>query len=56
MTVTDIEKLTARLADKLNIDFGRIHDALKEIVREDVLKIARNTPEGENEDTAEYNN
>ena len=46
MTIDNLEQLAARLADKLNIDTKTVIDALKEIVREDVLKVAKNEVEG----------
>ncbi len=46
MTIKNLEQLAARLAAKLNIDTVKVINALKEIVREDVLKIAKNAPEG----------
>jgi hypothetical protein len=46
MTTRDTEQFAMRLADKLNIDTKRVIDAMKEIVREDVIKVAKNEPEG----------
>jgi len=46
MTMTNIEQLATRLAVKLNIDTVKVIDALKAMVREDVLKIAKNEPGG----------
>ncbi len=45
MSIANIEQLAARLAAKLNIDTVKVINALREIVREDVLKIAKNAPE-----------
>ena len=44
--MTNIEQLATRLAVKLNIDTVKVIDALKAMVREDVLKIAKNEPGG----------
>jgi hypothetical protein len=45
--MTNIEELATRLAGKLNQDTKTVLDALKEMVREDVLKIAKNEPKRE---------
>ena len=46
MTIDNLEQLAARLAAKLNIDTVKVIDALKAMVREDVLKVAKNEPGG----------
>ena len=47
MTYKNLQQLAERLAGKLNIDQVKIMAALKEVVREDVLRVAKNEPRGE---------
>ena len=51
MTIANIEQLAARLGNKLNIDTKTVIDALKMIVREDVLKVAKNEVGGKYDTT-----
>jgi hypothetical protein len=46
MTHKNFEELSERLSAKLDIPVDDIFQALKEITREDVLRIARNDKEG----------
>ncbi len=45
MTLKNYEELSKRLSEKLNIPVEEVFKALKEITREDVLRIAKNAPE-----------
>ena len=47
MTTTNTKRFAERLADKLNIAAEEVEAALMAIVREDVLRIAKNEPRGE---------
>jgi len=42
MTFKNLQELAERMADKLDIDQVKIMAALKEVVREDVLRVAKN--------------
>jgi hypothetical protein len=46
ITYKEIDLLSERLATKLDIPDDKVKLAFKDIVREDVLKIARNEIEG----------
>jgi hypothetical protein len=47
MTCKNFEQLSERLSEKLKVPAEEVFQALKEITREDVLRIARNDPEQE---------
>ena len=42
MTGKQIDDLATKLGEKLNVDAGRVYDAIQQITREEVLRIAKN--------------
>ncbi len=47
MTLKNYEELSKRLSEKLNIPVEEVFKALKEITREDVLRVCKNEIEQE---------
>ena len=47
ITVKEVDVLCSRLAEKLNLPDDMIKLAFKELIKEDVLRIAKNALEGE---------
>jgi hypothetical protein len=50
MSTTAQKQFAERLADKLNIAAEEVEAALTAIVREDVLRICKNTPGGQTDE------